>query len=398
MKASGFWVVVAIALTQTIASTACLPTYQSSLEEIRPGQPGYDTVVQVRFLGVSGFLIQRGDEAVLTAPLYSNPTTEELADIVKPNLERIEKFHPKADSVKAILVGHAHYDHLMDVPYVWEKTPEAIIYGNVSMKNILAGYAPGALGGDVPRIPEDRVVALDRLDRNVVDYRKCIQNQGPVEQARGRFDAATTNGAWVQVPDTNIRFRALCSQHPPQILSFIHLWPGCVHRPHFAPPDRSEDYQEGETLAYLIDFMDEDQTTPLFRIYYQDAPTGPTIGQIPDELRREKAVDLALLCVGNFFDVRTPTHILENTDPRYVILGHWEDFFRSQDERLKQIPFANTRRVVKAVREAAPEAEVFMPIPQTLFYFEPETSRADTLREAARQARSENRTGSGQDR
>ncbi|MGH9463827.1 MAG: MBL fold metallo-hydrolase [Vicinamibacteria bacterium] len=377
MKGSGFWVALTGTLIQTMVSTACLATYESSLEEIRPSQAGYETVVQVRFLGVGGFLIQRGDEAVLTAPLYSNPTTEELSDVVKPNPDRIEKFHPHAPGVKAILVGHAHYDHLMDVPYVWEKTPEAIIYGNVSVKNILAGYAPGALAGDMPRIPEDRVVALDRMDQDLVDYRKCIQNQGPVGQARGRFDAATTDGAWVNVPDTNIRFRALCSEHPPQILSFIHLWPGCVHRPRFAPPDRSQDYQEGQTLAYLIDFMDDNQATPLFRIYYQDAPTRPTIGEIPEELLSEKAVDLALLCVGNFFDVRRPTHIVENTNPRYVILGHWENFFGPQDEWLKEIPFASTRRVVKAVREAAPGAEVFMPIPQTLFHFEPETSRAD---------------------
>jgi len=52
---------------------------------------------------VAGFLIQRGDDVVL-----------------------------------AVLVGHAHHDHLMDLPYVWQKRPGATLYGNFTMGNILA--------------------------------------------------------------------------------------------------------------------------------------------------------------------------------------------------------------------------------------------------------------------
>jgi len=368
--------VLALAITAglgcAVFNTACLAIYRSTIDEIRPGQPGFESVVQVRFLGVAGFLIRRGEDVVLTAPLYSNPSVKELEDHITPKNDLIDRFHPETKDIQAILVGHAHYDHLMDVPYVWAKTPEAWIYGNATMRNILAGYAPDAAGGDVPRIPEDKVIALDNPDHNVVDYRKCIQTQGPPELARGRVDRQALSGSWVKVPGANVRFRALCSEHPPQILSIIHLWPGCVHRARFTPPDRSEHYQEGETLAYLIDFLDEDGITPAFRVYYQDAPTNPTIGEVPEELDREKAVDLALLCVGNFFDVKRPTHIVENTHPRYIILGHWENFFRPQDERLRGIPFANVKRVVSEVRKAAPQAEVYMAAPQTLFQFWPE--------------------------
>jgi hypothetical protein len=347
---------------------ACIPVHRSSLKEISPGEAGFEETVQVRFLGVAGFSLRRGDDVILTAPLYSNPSVEELDKEVKPKVDRIKKFHPTINGVKAILVGHAHYDHLMDVPYVWEETPEAIIYGNTSVRNILAGYAPGAEGGDVPRIPGQQVVALDEPAENAVDYRMCVQKQGPPARARGRVNEEEIRGRWIRVPGSRIRIRALCSAHPAQILSVIHLWPGCIHRPRFAPPSASEDYQEGETFAYLIDFLDDDLVTPLFRVYFQDAPTSPTIGEVPDELLREKAVDLALLCVGNFFDVESPTHIVENTDPRYILLGHWEDFFRPQDQRLKSIPFARVRRVLDEVRSAAPEAEVFIPAPQTLFH------------------------------
>jgi hypothetical protein len=57
-------------------------------------------------------------------------------------------------------------------------------------------------------------------------------------------------------------------------------------------PTRSEDYQEGETLAYLIDVLDDDGVTPVFRIYYQDAPTNDTIGQVPKALTDKKPIVL----------------------------------------------------------------------------------------------------------
>jgi hypothetical protein len=360
-------VVVAVGLF--VLDAACIPVYRSSLKELSPGEPGFQEMVQVRFLGVGGFSIRRGEDVILTAPLYSNPSAQELDSRrnLTPKVDRIERFHPRIGGVKAILVGHAHYDHLMDVPYVWAKTPDATIYGNTSTKNILAGYAPGAAGGDVPRIPPGKVVSLDHAGENVVDYRMCLQNQGPAELVRSRSTEDPT-GEWVRVPGANIRIRALCSAHPAQILSIIHLWPGCIHRPRFAPPTRSEDYQEGETLAYLIDFLGDDGLTPVFRIYYQDAPTAATIGQVPPALTAEKPVDLALLCVGNFFAVERPTHIVENTKAPYIILTHWEDFFRPQDQRLKGIPFAKVRRVLQEVEKAAPGAEVYVPAPQTVFH------------------------------
>jgi hypothetical protein len=360
----------ASALGLLALGVACMPVYRSALTEIPPEAPGFHDTVQVRFLGVGGFSLRRGEDVVLTAPLYSNPSIEELdlRRALAPNVARIEKFHPPTTGVKAILVGHAHYDHLMDVPYVWAKTPDATIYGNTSMKNILAGYAPGAGGNDVPRIPRDKVVALDHAGENIVDYRMCFQNQGPRELVWGRVDESDMSGGWVYVPGSRIRIRALCSEHPPQILSSIHLWPGCIHWPRFAPPERSQDYQEGETIAYLIDFLADDGKTPVFRIYYQDAPTNETIGEVPGELKKEKAVDLALLCVGTFFAVEKPTHIVENTAARYIILGHWENFFRPQDRKLKGIPFAKVRRVVSDVQKTAPNAEVFLPAPQTVFH------------------------------
>lgn len=73
-----------------------------------------------------------------------------------------------------------------------------------------------------------------------------------------------------------------------------------------------------------------------YRVYYQDAPGERPWGYAPDALIREKAVDLALLCGGNFDAVSDPAGIAENLRAGTVIIHHWEDFF---DARLKVIPF-----------------------------------------------------------
>ena len=359
-----------LAICVALVTITCLPIHRNSQIEVTAAAQGYESVVQVRFLGVGGFLIRRGQDVVLTAPLYTNPKKTELGGVVEPNTDLIEKFHPASEDVSAIFVGHAHYDHLMDVPYVWEDTSDAMIYGNVSTKNILSGYSQSAaVPAGTPVIPANKVRALNSTSDNVIDYRMCLDRE-----AFGDDDATQTAlaGSWVQVPNARVRFRALCSEHPPQIAGMVHLWPGGVLRPRFRPPDMAVNYQEGETHAYLIDFMNEEGTASEFRIYYQDAPTSAPVGQVHPSITGEKRVDLALLCVGNFFDVpnTNPTHIVENTNPRFVILGHWESFFRPQDEKLKGLPLAG--KVVKAVQKAAPEAEVYLPAPQTLFQFWPQ--------------------------
>lgn len=350
--------------------TSCLklPVYRDTLPDINPGDPGYDEVVRVKFLGVGGFAIRRGDDAILTAPLYSNPSLGEvLGARLTSKANRIEQFHPAVPNVKAILVGHAHYDHLMDVPQVWEKTPQATIYGNRSMENILAGYAsPGETTQPFPVVPADKVVALNDNNHNVVDYRMCA-----AAEKQPRFCAQATNGegAWLPVPQSRVRIRALCSTHPPQFLRLVHLWKGCVASPRRTPPGRTEDWKEGDTFVYLIDFLGSDGRTPVFRIYYQDAPTGRQVGHVPPQLLDEKAVDLALLCVGSFESVDDPASIVKAIQPRYVILGHWEDFFRPQDKRLNAIPFADVKAFLKKVEEAAPQGtQVWLPAPQAEFH------------------------------
>jgi mRNA degradation ribonuclease J1/J2 len=69
---------------------------------------------------VGGLLFRRGNDAIMTAPFYSNPNIFRvgLRRPIHSDTNLVERLLPDVSDVRAILVGHAHYDHLMDVPYI----------------------------------------------------------------------------------------------------------------------------------------------------------------------------------------------------------------------------------------------------------------------------------------
>src|SRR5262245_16479100 len=88
--------------------------------------------VEVRYLGSGGFLVRRGQAVLMTAPLFTNPFPLKHLCGVKASRKLIKAFvddvnavadqHPGSafendlKDVSVVLSGHAHYDHLLDVP------------------------------------------------------------------------------------------------------------------------------------------------------------------------------------------------------------------------------------------------------------------------------------------
>src|SRR5262249_48747929 len=149
----------------------------------------------------------------------------------------IDRWFGAADpDTRAIITGHGHYDHLLDVPYVWSKTPSAMIYGNIASQHLLAGLAPDrpmscpAAQPAETGIPRDKIVAVDDPANDRVVYRLCATQQGRCPAA---YDGRP--GEWIAVPNSHVRLRGLCSSHPPQFL-FVHFGLGCVDADVCTPP------------------------------------------------------------------------------------------------------------------------------------------------------------------
>jgi hypothetical protein len=272
-------------------------------------------VVDVRYLGVGGVLLSHKTDVILTAPLYSNPSLLEftLDHQIQSDPETIDRLFPvEGRSARAILVGHSHYDHLMDVPYVaLNHALAAHVYGSTTTVNLLASIS-GKLS---PR----KLVALDDKAWN------------PPRQP----------GEWVKITET-MRIMALRSEHSDQfemdvmgIRMPFHLFRGVQEEPLLTSlPRHPSEWVEGPVFAYLIDFLD-DARKPIFRVYYQDSGTNTGIG-VPGPAQlaawgRDR-VDLALICEGGEFRrlVSHPETIIRELRPRYALLIHWEDFFATQ--------------------------------------------------------------------
>lgn len=283
--------------------------------------------LEIQGLGVMGFTLSWHGEAVMTAPLYTRQSAVEVtlnlplpADTAAIDQNLAQSGVP-LDEVRAIVSGHAHYDHFIDVPHILTLAPNAKAYTNLTGRHVLAALAPDrptcTNEPQSPTIDRSRVIAMDDPLASYTDYTNCPDQ---------RPDGAPMQGQWLQVSD-HIRLQAFCSMHPAQVAGVYHFGAGSIDTDQCTLPAAASGWLEGQTLAFVIDFLD-DAGKPVYRVYYQDAPTNAPLGQVPAAILAEKPVDVALLCVGTYDAVTNePADILANLQPRFALSGHWEDFF-----------------------------------------------------------------------
>jgi hypothetical protein len=348
---------VLIGLPGCGGSISGLPV-ESGGSPIPPGDPAYPTAVQVKYLGAGSVLIKRGDDSLLTAPFFSNPSMLRVAfGEIRPLPEQIERFLGPTGGkdlagATAVLVGHAHYDHLMDVPYIKKMyLPLAKIYGSETMKNTLAGDS--ALKADDVVSVEERAWSVSVPE----------QPEKPVE--------------WWPKNPRRLRFMALKSEHAP-VFAGLKFFEGHYREPLPALPTSAWNWLEGQTLAYLIDFLGADGKTVEFRIHYQDAASTAPLGFPPrfSEPPDQRPVDLAIVCMPGFDQVEGyPEAIMKRLKPRAVVIIHWENFFALLPDDLhglRIVPTVDADRFLARLKSALPEGASYkLPAPGTWMHYAP---------------------------
>jgi hypothetical protein len=331
-----------------------------------PDVPPHAGRVELQYLGNGGWLIRRGGDVIATAPFVSNPGGARVYLPGGPDPGAIATEVPEMDDVEIMLIGHGHYDHAMDLPLILgeknpgagaprPKAPKATLFGSRTVKHLLG---PQLANGRVASVSDDE------------DGGRTTVNGGTERKsAKGLIP-----GTWFPGADAPVRFMPLASTHAPHLLGFVKLvsW-GSLKNDVETLPGWPFLWPEGETLAFLIDFLNPKDGTVEFRIYYQDAASHPGTGIIPTLTGRDAApVDVAILCVAGFSQVPdNPEHILGNVQPRYIVGGHWEDFFLWPDrEAIRSAPgtsivefFARAGRVSPApLYMVEPKEMLILPI------------------------------------
>jgi hypothetical protein len=318
------------------------------------GNPG--NYVSITYLGISGLLIRHDGHILLTDPFFSNPVTSPGPGVLRWLLEGpriaadsavIETLLPvSADRASTILVGHGHYDHLMDVPYIaTHRAKSAVIYGGPSISHMLVGDA--RLRSNLARLA---AIPLDRAGDSSRD------------------------GEWFYSADSAFRFMAIIAGHAPTFM--IGQWgytfaEGRVLSDLDSLPHLAAEWKLGEPYAFLIDVLSTSSHKTLFRIYFEDAPSQPPLGFPSAQLVASRSIDLAVLCAATSSNVDAgPERLVRVLKPGAVMITHWESFFRSRLRPPALSHVTDLREFSRGLRRSLPpQSGWVMPVPEQTIRF-----------------------------
>lgn len=325
---------ISSAMISGCASTLTLPAYQTP-----PQADTMDASLTIQYLGVGGHLIEYRGEQLLTAPSFTNPHFLRTGPWMplRPNTQKIDRYLPDVSRTSMILVGHAHYDHLLDVPHILlNHAVNAHIYGSNSMAHTLAAV-----------IDKDRLHGLDQV---MGDHQRA--------------------GPWIYSASQTFRIMPLKSGHAPHIMG-ITFMTGGYKKDLTKLPWHAFGWKEGQTLAFIIDALTADGEVA-HRIFYQDAASEQPLGLVP-ELEDGRGIDIAIICPASFSQIKHyPESIVENTQAQYFILGHWEDFFGNRlDGQQKFVRLSNQTQFIERLENSMPkQSQWTLPSLFSTYYFD----------------------------
>jgi L-ascorbate metabolism protein UlaG (beta-lactamase superfamily) len=262
------------------------------------GRHGGDDDVRVRWLGTAGFAIEHRGHVVLIDPYLTRASLAScIVRPLAPDLEAIARHVPRAD---AIVLGHTHFDHALDVPAIARRTG-ARVFGSTSAAALC----------------RSKGVAADRIE--VVE---TVAGGEPVERESGPFVLRF-------VPSAHSRFLLGRVPAKGEIADCDDV------------PMRVNDYKCGAVFGVEIRVAGR-------TLYHVGS------AELVDANVRVKHVDLVLLCVAGWTSSRDlPERVAHRLAPGAILLSHWDDFLRPIEKPARALPAMQMARLVDRLSTAA---------------------------------------------
>lgn len=258
----------------------------------------------LRWLGTAGFSIEHESHVLLFDPYLTRASLGRcLLGPVRTERELIARHIPRAD---AIVVGHTHFDHALDVPDI-AKATGARVFGS-------------------------RSAAMLCRARGVPDAQ--------IEDVESRVSASRPHDA--EIGPFRLRFYA--SAHSPLLLGrvpFAGEISSCED-----VPMRVERYRCGAVFGVAVEVAGR-------RVFHLGS------ANIVDGSIDLEHTDVALVCVAGWHTTpRFAERLVKRLGPARVVLSHWDDFFAPLDRPLAMLPAIRFGRFVDALRSASRDTEI----------------------------------------
>ncbi|MDZ4714207.1 MAG: MBL fold metallo-hydrolase [Cytophagales bacterium] len=308
--------------------------------------------VRMLYMGCGHLLFEYNGEIIVTDPWFSvqpfGPGKIQSSDA------DYQKYKGAVDAAgmnlgltKSVWIAHTHYDHMMDIPMLLEKSwpADVPIYGNEFGDNILQHFV------------------------NAGQYRPIMDAADPVSKSPASW---RTGGS-------SIRVLPILSDHAPHVKwgpLTVHLMRGKIRDDYFrekfiqaAARTKSKEWREGDVFSFLFDFMDGGRI--VYRIFIQTSASHFPLGRPPEDVIRDHPVDVAILCLASSNTVKPyPVDILNALKPAKTVFIHWEDFFRRaafNEHRLVRL--TNFRKIARRMSDSGlpmNKQDYVMPRPGTV--------------------------------
>lgn len=261
------------------------------------GGPVGEGELSIRWFGTAAYRLEYRGTVLWIDPWFSRQGLISLRrSALEPVREEIDRYMDRADF---IIIGHSHYDHAADLPYIVPSTG-AVVYASESTANLLRAY--GVPGGQI-----EVVTGGDARKLGPFDVRFVRSAHGSF---MGKIPAHFDIGPEVQAP----------------LGAF--------------------EYGHGEVFGLLVTVDD-------YRVYHKGSAA------IVEENEGSVQADLLLLGISLRADTKKFVYrMVEMIDPDVLMPMHYDYFFRPLSKGLRLVPKTGFKQVVEEARAAKPGIDI----------------------------------------